>query len=125
MLKLLVVGLGGFLGAIARFGLVKLVQPYFSDFPGGILVVNVLGSLLIGITMAFLGYYNNHFTYLHPFFVIGLLGSFTTMATFAFDTIQLLTLKSAVLALANAMLTFVLCLSGVYFGQRIINSFFY
>lgn len=87
------VGLGGFLGAITRFGIIKLVQPYFSDFPGGIFIVNILGSLFIGILLAFFGYANHYFTYLHPFMVIGFLGSFTTMATFAFDTIQLLTLN--------------------------------
>ena len=53
MLNLLSVGIGGFVGAIARYGLSGLVHRYHEGgFPYGTLFVNVLGCLAIGVLMS-------------------------------------------------------------------------
>ena len=51
--NLLIVGCGGFLGAVTRYGLSGLVHRYYGGgFPLGTLAVNVLGGLLLGAIMA-------------------------------------------------------------------------
>ncbi len=112
--------MGGFLGAIARYGLVKIIQSFFTDFPAGIWVANVLGSFLMGLVLTGLAYAKGDFAYWHAFLTIGFLSSFTTMATFAFDTIQLISLKMAGLAVINIVLTLLSCLAGVYLGQKVM-----
>jgi len=89
--QLFLVGLGGFVGAGARFivsGLVHRIIPQ-ATFPHGTLVVNLLGCLAIGI----LGGLMEIRQVLDPaqriFLVIGVLGSFTTFSTFAFETLSL------------------------------------
>ena len=91
MLKLLVVGLGGFLGAVARYGLSGLVHRYTSgSFPAGTLVVNVLGCLLIG-GLACLVEERQLFTpEARLFLLIGFLGSFTTLSTVGYETFEFL-----------------------------------
>lgn len=119
MFKILLIGLGGFLGAIARYGLVQLIQPLFSQLPGGILLTNITGSLLIGVFMSIFLHMDKDFGLIQPFLIIGFLGSFTTMATFAYDTVQLFSLASAGLALINVLLTLIFCFLGVYLGKQL------
>jgi len=89
--QLFVVGLGGFIGAGARFALSGLVHRWLpqATFPHGTLVVNLAGCLAIG----FLGGLMEARQLLEPtqrlFLIIGVLGSFTTFSTFAFETLSL------------------------------------
>ncbi len=87
--KLLAIGLGGAFGASSRY----LIYYYFerfhrSDFPWATLLVNLSGSFLIGFLWGFFDRY-----YISPgmrmFIFIGILGSFTTFSTFAFDILSL------------------------------------
>lgn len=94
MPKLLVVGMGGFIGAILRYwlsGWVYRVSP--GDFPNGTLVVNLIGSFALGLV---LGVVESHV--LTPatqlFLTIGLLGAFTTFSTFSFETYALIEIGS-------------------------------
>jgi len=91
MKELLVIGLGGFLGSISRYALQMFVSarvPY--SFPLGTLVVNLVGSLLIGL---FFGYIEKSHWFspqVRVFLTIGFCGSFTTFSTFAFENLELL-----------------------------------
>jgi len=82
---MLLVGLGGFLGAILRYSIGGYVQDWSGSvtFPYGTLAVNLLGCFTIG----FLSYLANIRGALSPetrtFLIIGFLGSFTTFSTFA------------------------------------------
>jgi len=87
--KLLAIALGGASGAVFRY----LVYYYFdrlhqSDFPWATFIVNISGSFLIGFLWGLFDRY-----YISPglrmFIFIGLLGSFTTFSTFAFDVLSL------------------------------------
>ena len=83
MIPVISVALGGAIGAVLRF-LVGMAVP----FPMGTLVINVLGSFLIGlvwILLAARGLQN-----WIPFVMMGLLGGFTTFSTFSLDTLRLI-----------------------------------
>ena len=89
--KILIVGVGGFLGAITRYLLGGAVQRlHGGTFPLGTLAVNVLGCLIIGIAMTVV----EDGTFLGPkarlFLMIGLLGSFTTFSALGYETVELL-----------------------------------
>lgn len=90
IIKLLAVAFGGSIGAILRFLIYELIESkYHSDFPWATLTVNLLGSLIIGFLW---GYFTR--TYVSPglrlLIFVGILGSFTTFSTFAFDNFSLL-----------------------------------
>jgi len=95
--KLLAVGLGGFIGAIARYTLTGLMHRRFPAFlPSGTLLVNVLGCLTIGILMALVKervLLSGHET-LRFFLITGILGSLTTFSTFGYETVELIVQES-------------------------------
>lgn len=101
MKELLWVGLGGFVGANARYLLGGWVAGRFGGtVPYGTFAVNVGGSFALGLIMGALD------TYTLPPAVrlavaIGLLGAFTTFSTFTYETLRLLEDGSVLLASAN------------------------
>lgn len=110
-LELLTIGGGGFCGAISRYliaGLFEAAQ--------GTLVVNVLGSILLG----FLMYNSEYLGYVSPrirmFFGIGFLGSLTTFSTLTVQTFQMPLIEAGSNILANLTLT----LAGVFAGRAIV-----
>ncbi|MDA0327888.1 MAG: fluoride efflux transporter CrcB [Gemmatimonadetes bacterium] len=85
----LVIGLGGAIGAVARYLLTDWVRAIAGDaFPWGTLAVNVLGSFLIGFMLLWLQSVAPS-TQARQFAVIGVLGSFTTFSTFSYETVAL------------------------------------
>jgi CrcB protein len=87
---ILMVAAGGALGATARFGLSGWVQGFLNTtFPLGTLVVNVLGSFLLGLSFLFME--NLAFSAeARSMVTIGFLGAFTTFSTFSYEAIVLL-----------------------------------
>ncbi|MBN2639032.1 MAG: fluoride efflux transporter CrcB [Bacteroidales bacterium] len=88
--KLLAVAFGGSIGAVLRFLIYQLIESkHKSDFPWATLIVNLIGSLVIGFLW---GYFTK--VYISPSFrmliFVGILGSFTTFSTFAFDNFSLI-----------------------------------
>ncbi len=90
MVELLIIGLGGFVGAIARYGLSGLVHRYWETFPAGTLVVNVLGCLVIGALISLVEERQLFSPNARLFLQIGLLGSFTTFSTLGYETFELI-----------------------------------
>lgn len=92
MLKMfLITGAGGFLGSGLRYLVQRFIADYLPvSFPFGTLMVNIIGSLLIGIIYA-LGDKTRILTpEIRIFLAIGVCGGFTTFSSFSLDTIGLL-----------------------------------
>lgn len=117
MLKqVLIVGVGGAVGAMLRFGLNHLFDA--SDFPWSTFFVNTIGSLALGLFTA-ISVSSNFSEHTVLFFSTGLFGAFTTMSTFSFETMDLLKNENQYTAMVYASLTFILCLFGVFLGWEI------
>jgi CrcB protein len=117
MIKVLLAGLGGFIGSALRY----VISTFFykllgTDFPYGTFVVNVLGSFLIGF---FMGLVENGFVISsnwRAFIAIGLLGGFTTFSSFSYETVELIKQGARLSAIANIVYTVLNCLAGAYVG---------
>lgn len=88
-MRYLIVGLGGFLGAVSRFWIGGLVYDRMGTrFPYGTFVVNCTGCFLLGIAMAIL----TERTHLSPnwryFIPIGFIGGYTTFSSFEYETLM-------------------------------------
>ncbi len=113
------IAVGGALGSLGRFWLAAFITRHFgSDFPLGTLVVNVTGSFAIGFISAAsgpagLGFGSPGF---RLFLMTGLCGGYTTFSAFSLQTFTLLRGGQLFYAALNAVLSFALCLGGVWLG---------
>jgi CrcB protein len=117
------VALGGAIGATARYWTAEFIHTFFErGFPLGTLIVNVVGSFLMGFLVIVLLQKFSHDLELRGFFLIGMLGAYTTFSTFALDSFNLFTGGKLGFALLNIMLSVILCIIaaglGVYLGLR-------
>ncbi len=117
MQKLLLIGLAGALGALARYGLSNLVQRYSSfTFPVGTLVVNLLGTFLFGLIWALVEQRLVISVETRVIILSGFLGAFTTFSSFMFETSALIGDTQWGLATANVMGQIVLGLAAMFLG---------
>ena len=79
---------GGAFGASLRFFVQSISKLYFPNFPVGTLIVNIIGSFLIGLLANYLNSKEISELFYKYFIIIGLLGSFTTFSAFSIETIE-------------------------------------
>ena len=98
-LTLFQVALGGALGSVLRYltnvGALRLIGP---GFPYGTLIVNVVGSFVMGFLVVFLAHKDA--ARLAPFLLTGVLGGFTTFSAFSLDALMIWERGDQTLALA-------------------------
>lgn len=114
---------GGAAGALLRYLLVRWVMANHSliALPIGTLAVNVLGSLLIGVLAGlFMSKLANEA--LRLFFIVGFLGSFTTVSSFSLETVELILQAQYLKACINIAATLVLCISATWAGLILARS---
>ena len=121
MIECMVVGAGGFIVAVCRYliGLIPLKEGCV--FPIKTFIINIVGSLIIGI-IATLAIKSNS---LNPrvilFLKVGICGGFTTFSSFALETSDLMKNGNTVIALLYAILSMVVGVAAVFAGQEIIR----
>lgn len=115
---------GGSLGAVCRFAVSSLIKRMIStEFPLATLLINLVGSFLIGLLMA-----------AHPgvfnqlLLGTGFMGGFTTFSTFQMENITLFQKKNYLTLLLYAVSSFVLCILLAVIGLHLghfLNGFLY
>ena len=120
MQQLLAIAGGGALGAVLRFVVSSSVYRLLGrDFPYGTLVVNALGSLLMGLLYVLLVERMAVSTEWRSALLVGLLGAFTTFSTFSFETLALFNAGAPIKALVNIMVSVMLCLLATWLGMTL------
>jgi CrcB protein len=112
--NILLIGVGGGLGAITRY-LFSIVVSKFDDstFPLATFAVNLIGCFIVGYIIA-AGLNSKEF--INNFFVIGFLGSFTTMSAFSNQTLELFSSNQPLIAFLYIISTIAFTLAATYVG---------
>lgn len=119
MNPLILVALGGVVGAVLRYLISSSVQSGFPGFPYGTLFVNFTGTVALGAVM----YLSESYAGLTPetriFLTIGVLGAYTTMSTFGYESFRLLEQGDNVRFALNVLGTNSLVIAGIWVGRII------
>ena len=124
MYSFLLVGAGGAIGAMARFGFASLIGRLWPmGFPLATLLINIIGSAAMGIFIGLMARWLPAWqSDARLFFAVGILGGFTTFSTFSLDAIVLIERGDWLMAGAYVLLSVVLCLIGLYLGLLAIRG---
>ena len=118
VLLIVLVGVGGFIGAVLRYLISDWVNEIFQTLsvPYGTLTVNITGCLLIGILAGLSENRNLLGPETRALLVVGVLGGFTTFSTFGNETVELLKDGKSIAAFSNVALHVCLGLVAVWVG---------
>jgi fluoride exporter len=124
MAKIILIGIGGAIGAISRYVVSGLDYKYsYGVFPISTLVINLTGSIIIGFLWGMFESVTVS-SNIRMFIFIGLLGGFTTFSTFALENFNLFRDGERNIALINILISNVLGIVLVYVGYFLSKMFF-
>ena len=123
MKVLLAVAIGGAIGAIARFQLSQsFIKSFSGDFIYNILVANIVGCFLMGVCYEFMNLKMNVGVEWRAFFMVGVLGAFTTFSSFALDVFILVERGSYLNASMYILSSVVFSIVGLFVGICIMRT---
>ncbi len=122
MIKILYIGIGGFIGAVLRYWLSGITYDKFGTaFPYGTFVVNIIGAFILGLLITLT---ESRFV-MHPTLkvaiTIGILGAFTTFSTFCYETVALLQTGDFFKAFLNIFFSLLFGIVAILAGIKIGN----
>lgn len=116
----LAIALGGAAGALSRFGLMNLVASVLGNrLPWGTLLVNISGSLLIGILYVLVSEKMLLSADARALLVVGFLGAFTTFSTFSLDTMLLIQQGWLLQAVGYMLTSVMVCVLATWLGMAL------
>ena len=112
-MNIILIGFGGALGAVLRYITNEIISKYLPfHIPLGILSINIVGCFLIGLLMSsFITTKDNNYY----FFIVGFLGSFTTMSAFTYQSIELFN-NNPLYGSSYIIITLLLSIFATYIG---------
>lgn len=116
----LLVGLGGAIGSMLRYGTGLLVE--FKSFPVATLFINITGSFLIGIVIAYSLKHNIFENNWKLFLATGVCGGFTTFSAFSLENLLLLQNGKYLLSAGYVIVSILLGITATFIGFKIING---
>jgi fluoride exporter len=121
MLKnFLLVALGGGIGAMLRYFFSSIIK--HSTFPYNTLLINIAGSLLIGIVFGLSEKSNGISEQIKLFVATGICGGFTTFSAFSVENMQLIKEGNYATAVVYIFASVALCIVAVFAGFKMINQ---
>lgn len=120
MYNLLAIAAAGAVGAVLRYLVASGVYEVVGrEFPYGTLIVNLIGSFLIGYLFVWFLDRSAASEAWRLAVLVGLLGSFTTFSSFSLETYNLMITGYYLRAIANVVVSVALCLVGTWVGVSI------
>ncbi len=122
MTPYLLIGLGGAIGAMLRFAMQSVVGYLPNGFPLGTLIVNILGSVAMGVLVGALAKWTPEYQeQIRLFVAVGVFGGFTTFSSFSLDTIVLIERGEPLLAAAYVVGSALLAIAGLWAGLSAVR----
>jgi CrcB protein len=122
MTRFLIVAAGGALGAVARYGVGRLLP---AGFPWATLTVNVVGGLVMGGLAGWLAFRGGlHAESIRLFAAVGLLGGFTTFSAFSLETALMIEKRQYALASGYVAASVVLSILALFLGLMVARRAF-
>src|SRR5215472_9776635 len=117
----LLIALGGAVGSVGRYAISVLALPISQNLPWGTIIINVLGSFVIGLfgTLTLEGGKHPVSENARLFVMVGLCGGFTTFSAFSLQTLDLLRGGSMTRAAANVLISVIVCVCAVAAGHAL------
>lgn len=119
----IIVFIGTGIGGALRHGVnLAAVRLFGYGFPAGTLIVNVVGSILIGVLAGYFSARTGLSQHLRLFLTTGVLGGFTTFSAFSLDAALLIERQSYALAAAYMAGSVALAVGGLFFGLALFRQ---
>lgn len=112
----LLVAVGGAIGAVLRYAVILGTSDM--DFPWAIFAINIIGCTLASFIL-----FKNVDETTRVFFIVGLIGAFTTLSAFTNDTVAMLANQEYIKATFNVFLNVGICLIGAIIGRYLAITF--
>ena len=117
MIPYLLVGIGGALGAMLRYGAQAAIGSLPNGFPASTFLINIVGSIAMGVLIGVLAKTTPQFqNEIRLFVAVGIFGGFTTFSSFSLDAITLVERGDFLLASAYIVGSVLLALAGLWLG---------
>ncbi len=120
----LLVFLGGGLGSVVRYWMNVLCGRLFgTDFPYGIMLINITGSTVMGLIAGYLAFKGEASQPWRIFIMTGILGGYTTFSAFSLDAAVLYERGEIGLAALYVFASVVLAIGGLFAGLALVRHF--
>ena len=120
----LIVFLGGGLGAALRHGINLIsARTLGTEFPYGTLIINVTGSLVMGLIAGYLAFRGDASQHWRLFLMTGILGGYTTFSAFSLDAALLYERGATGLAAVYVLASVILSIGGLFAGLALVRNF--
>jgi fluoride exporter len=120
----LIVFLGGGLGAALRHGINLIsARTLGTEFPYGTLIINVTGSLVMGLIAGYLAFKGDTSQHWRLFLMTGILGGYTTFSAFSLDAALLYERGATGLAAVYVLASVILSIGGLFAGLALVRNF--